>query len=79
MAVLLTRGKPPAGPPRDEMDRQGAAYEQVWMHEIQASLARKSTRGRPVILEKSGHMISDEAPEAIVEAVRSVVDTVRAH
>lgn len=71
--IVLTRGKLPP-----QMDPEEAAYEQIWIHEIQASLARLSTRGRQIILEKSGHRISDEAPEAILDAIRSVVDTVRA-
>ncbi len=71
--IVLTRGKiqSPAGD--TEMDRQGAAYEQVWMHELQPQLARLSTRGRQVIVEKSGHDMPDEAPEIILDAVREVV------
>jgi hypothetical protein len=75
---VLTRGKPPDHPPRDEIERQAAAYERLWMHEIQASLARLSTHGRQVILERSGHNISEAAPEAILNAVREVVAAVRA-
>jgi pimeloyl-ACP methyl ester carboxylesterase len=76
--IVLTRGKPPDHPPRDEIERQAAAYERLWMHEIQASLARLSTHGRQVILERSGHNISEAAPEAILNAVREVVAAVRA-
>jgi pimeloyl-ACP methyl ester carboxylesterase len=76
--IVLTRGKQPDGPPQNEIDRQGAVYEQVWRDEIQASLARLSTQGTQRILERSGHMIPEEAPEAIVDAVRTVVDAVRA-
>jgi pimeloyl-ACP methyl ester carboxylesterase len=73
--IVLTRGKvTPPGP--TEMDRQGAAYEQLWMHEIQPQLARLSTRGRQVIVTTSGHRIPDEAPEAVLKAVREVVNAV---
>jgi pimeloyl-ACP methyl ester carboxylesterase len=65
--IVLTRGKQP-----------DTGYERIWMHEIQASLAHLSTQGRQVILTTSGHMIPEEAPEAILEAVRSVVASVRA-
>lgn len=71
--IVLTRGKIQPRSSDSEMDRQGAAYEQIWMHEIQPQLARLSTRGRQVIVEKSGHRIPDEAPEVILDAVREVV------
>jgi pimeloyl-ACP methyl ester carboxylesterase len=75
--IVLTRGKPPDHPPVNEMDRQSAAYEQVWMHEIQPQLARLSTRGRQIIVTTSGHDIPDESPEAIIDAVQSIVVTLR--
>lgn len=76
--VVLTRGKvQPSSSPPTEMDRQGAAYEQIWMHEIQPKLARLSTRGRQVIVENSGHDIPDEAPQAVVSAVREVLNDLR--
>ena len=75
--IVLTRGKidTPANP--SEMDRQYAAYTQVWMHEIQPKLARLSSRGRQIIVEKSGHGIPDEAPETIVAAVREILDDIK--
>jgi pimeloyl-ACP methyl ester carboxylesterase len=76
--IVLTRGKVeplPANP--SAMDREGAAFEQIWMHEIQPQLARLSTQGRQVIVENSGHMIPDEAPDAVINAVREVVLQVR--
>jgi pimeloyl-ACP methyl ester carboxylesterase len=75
--IVLTRGKvqPPSGDA--EMDREGAAYEQVWMHELQPQLARLSTRGRQIIVAQSGHGIPDEAPAAVIDAVRDVVTTLR--
>lgn len=75
--IVLTRGKVslPANP--SEIDRQAAAYEQVWQQEIQPKLARLSTRGRQVIVRQSGHNIPEEAPEAIIAAVREVLLAVR--
>ena len=55
------------------MDRQGAAYEQAWMHEIQPKLVALSTRGRQLIVTNSGHGIPDDAPGTVVDAVREVV------
>jgi pimeloyl-ACP methyl ester carboxylesterase len=75
--IVLTRGRLPAVPHRTEMDRQHAEYERIWMHEIQPKLARLSTRGRQIIVEKSGHRIPDEAPEVIIAAVRDVLADIR--
>jgi pimeloyl-ACP methyl ester carboxylesterase len=70
--VVLTAGKPQ--PWHDaEMDRQAAAYQQIWIREMQAKLVNLSTRGRQIVLEKSDHGILTEAPEAVVAAVKEVV------
>lgn len=76
--IVLTRGKPFGRDPDPEMDKQVAAYYQIWVHEMQAGLARLSTRGRQVIVENSGHQIPEEAPAAVVGAVREVVASARA-
>jgi len=75
--IVLTRGRIPAPERPSEMDRQYAAYMEVWMHEIQPKLARLSTRGRQIILPNSGHGIPEEAPDAVVSAVAEVVAAVR--
>jgi pimeloyl-ACP methyl ester carboxylesterase len=49
----------------------------VRIYERQANLARLSTRGRQIILENSGHAIPFEAPEAVIDSVRAVVDEAR--
>ena len=41
---------------------------------LQAAHAAKSSRGKLIVAEKSGHMIPAEQPEIIVEAVREMVD-----
>jgi pimeloyl-ACP methyl ester carboxylesterase len=46
-------------------------------HEIQPKLARLSTRDRQVIVTESGHRIHEEAPQAVIAAVREVVAEVR--
>src|SRR5215813_6988275 len=76
--IVLTAGKPSLSDTGDpEMDKQAAAYHQLWMHELQAQLARLSARGRQIIVKNSGHGISDEAPEAVIDAVREVVTLAR--
>ncbi|MBP6869270.1 alpha/beta hydrolase [Candidatus Babeliales bacterium] len=46
----------------------------IW---LQADLATKSSRGKLIVAEKSGHMIPNEQPEIIVEAVREMVAEIR--
>ena len=53
------------------------AFREVWVHQLQADLARLSTRGRQNVVENSGHMIQFEAPDVVVDAVRDVVTAVR--
>ena len=57
--------------------KQAADYHQVWVHEMQAQLALLSTRGRQVVVEGSGHAIQYEAPNAVADAVRDVVNEIR--
>jgi hypothetical protein len=69
-----------AGRPQDfvdpELNRQAAAYQQVWIHEMQAGLARLSTRGREIVVENSNH--TNIPPDIVVNAIRDVVGNVRA-
>jgi pimeloyl-ACP methyl ester carboxylesterase len=76
--IVLTRGKVDIPPSPTEEDRAAAAYEMVWEHEIQPKLARLSTCGRQIIVANSGHEIHEQAPEAVINAVREVVEDVRA-
>ncbi|HEX5706176.1 MAG TPA: hypothetical protein VFX96_02700, partial [Pyrinomonadaceae bacterium] len=57
-------------------EEQLAARERVW-RELQEDWARRSTRGRLVVAERSGHYIQNDQPELVVEAVREVVWAVR--
>lgn len=75
--IVLTAGRPWRKTGNAEIDREGAAYQQVWIHEIQPKLTRLSTRGRQIVVANSGHGIPQEAPEAVVSAVREVVGQVR--
>jgi pimeloyl-ACP methyl ester carboxylesterase len=75
--IVLTRGKPFGEGGRTEMDREVAAYYQIWTHELQAQLAKLSSRGRQVIVANSGHGIPDEAPAAVIDAVREVITEIR--
>src|SRR5271165_3807353 len=70
--VVLTAGKywAPTG-----LEKEAAEYHEIWVHQLQASLARLSTRGRQVVAD--AHHDMAEAPDVVVAAVRQVVDQVR--
>jgi pimeloyl-ACP methyl ester carboxylesterase len=72
--VVLTAGRywAPHG-----FEREAAEYHEMWVHQLQASLVRLSTRGRQVIVD--AHHDMAESPESVVIAVREVVDEVRAN
>ncbi|TAK09293.1 MAG: alpha/beta hydrolase [Candidatus Manganitrophaceae bacterium] len=50
--------------------------EPIWQ-EQQAALARRSSRGRQIIAEKSGHRIIAQQPELVVEAIRDILSEFR--
>jgi len=60
-------------PPGSEMAKNWPAHMRNRVYGTQARLANLSTHGRQIILEHSGHEIPDEAPEAVIDAVREVL------
>jgi len=74
--IVLTAGK--YFTPRDPVSAQEvSAFHEVWVHQLQAGLARLSTRGKQVIVENSDHGIGFQAPDAVVNAVQEVVTQLR--
>jgi pimeloyl-ACP methyl ester carboxylesterase len=70
--VVLTAGRYWAPP---GLERQAADYHELWIHQLQTSLARLSTHGRQVVVDANHDM--DEAPDAVVTATRQVVEEVQ--
>jgi len=70
--IVLTAGRYWAPP---GLEKESADYHQVWVHQLQASLAQLSTRGRQEIVD--AHHDMDEAPDSVVTATRQVVEEVR--
>jgi hypothetical protein len=70
---VLTAGRYWAPP---GLEKEAAEYHDIWVHQLQASLARLSTRGRQVVVDANHDM--SEAPDAVVTAAHEVVDEVRA-
>ena len=72
--IVLTAGRYWAPP---GFEKEAAEYHDIWVHRLQASLTRLSTRGQQIVVD-AGHGMA-ESPESIVIAVRQVVDEVRAN
>jgi pimeloyl-ACP methyl ester carboxylesterase len=71
LVVLVSDpAKPPSPPPNWD---EGTAIKQRLNHELAAG----STKGRFQLVPGSRHMIQDDAPQVVVEAVRSVVEAAR--
>lgn len=77
--IVLTAGQSPSssgpGPQIPAADLQ--AFYSVWVNELQPDLARLSTRGERKIVAGSEHGIPMLRPDAVVDAIESVVRTVR--
>jgi pimeloyl-ACP methyl ester carboxylesterase len=75
--IVLARGQAETLPPQIAVTPEVAAeVERLW-RALQAELARRSTRGRLVVAERSGHYIQLDEPDLVVAAVREVVESVR--
>jgi pimeloyl-ACP methyl ester carboxylesterase len=72
--VVLTAGKP-----RDfgdaELNQEAAAYQQVWIHEIQPKLVGLSTHGRQIVVPNANH--GSIPQELILSSIHEVVMEVR--
>jgi pimeloyl-ACP methyl ester carboxylesterase len=55
-----------------------AELRALWVNGLQAELPRLSSKGRQTILENSGHGIMLEAPNAVVDGVRTIWNEARA-
>jgi hypothetical protein len=72
--IVLTAGQPYDF--RDpELNNQAAAYQQIWIHEMQAQLVRLSTRGRQIVVENSNH--GSIPADVVITGIRDVVTELR--
>jgi pimeloyl-ACP methyl ester carboxylesterase len=74
--IVLTAGNIDAGSP-DDTDTEKKAWIEQWKlgHD---KLAARSTRGESILVPDTGHNIQLERPQAVIDAIRKVVFTVRA-
>ena len=52
-------------------------FHETWVHQLQPALAQLSSQGRQIMVPNSDHGIPEQAPEAIINAIRSMVDQTR--
>jgi pimeloyl-ACP methyl ester carboxylesterase len=69
--IVLTQGRP------SSPSSAAPGVLRGWV-ELQRRFAERSRRGRQVLVPDSGHGIPEEAPAAVIDAVREIVATVRA-
>ncbi len=72
--IVLTRGKAESVPGMTEEETD--LTTQGWL-KLQAELAKRSSGGKQIIAEKSGHYIQFDQPELVIESIRQVVELTR--
>ena len=72
--TVLRHGQPMAMPGLSPEVNQ--ANEQTWQ-ELQAELAKLSSRGRLIVAEDSGHYVQLERPQLVIDAIGEVVASCR--
>jgi pimeloyl-ACP methyl ester carboxylesterase len=72
--VVLSHGR--MLPLPNASDELIARVHAAWL-ELQRELASRSSRGRLVIAERSGHNVQNDEPQLVIEAIREVVAAAR--
>jgi len=57
--------------------QQTDQFHETWVHQLQPALAHLSSQGRQIMVPNSDHGIPDQAPEAVIDGIRSIVDQTR--
>ena len=70
--VVLTRGLAPPDTPKEWGDH----WEKAWL-EMQRDMATWSSHGEQRTIGDAGHYIPNDDPDAVITAIRQVVDDVR--
>jgi pimeloyl-ACP methyl ester carboxylesterase len=65
-----------AGRPNPAFGEQAEAFQEFWIEQSR-ELATKSVDGTFVLVPESGHLLYEDAPDRVVEAVRQVLEHVR--
>ena len=70
--IVLTRSSATLNPNDYAVPALAPKFEQIRL-ELQQELARRSSRGKQIIAEKSGHNIHRDQPELVIDAIRQVL------
>ncbi len=65
--IVLSRGR------QEDSSEETNQTEQAW-RALQTDLVSRSTKGKQIIAEKSGHYINFDQPELVIDAVHQVVE-----
>lgn len=71
--VVLTRGSATLNPNDYAVPALASKFEEIRL-ELQKELVRRSSRGKQIIAEKSGHNIHRDQPELVIGAISRVVE-----
>ncbi len=71
--IVLTRGSATFNPNDYAVPSLAPKFEQIRL-ELQQELVRRSSRGRQIIAEKSGHNIHRDQPQLVIDAIREVIE-----
>jgi len=74
--IVLSHGQKVARQVPNITEEQAAGIEAAWL-ELQRELAARSSQGRLVIAQGSGHYVHVEEPERVIQAIREVVTAAR--
>jgi pimeloyl-ACP methyl ester carboxylesterase len=71
--IVLTRGSATFNPNDYAVPSVAPKFEQIRL-ELQKELVTRSSMGKQIIAEKSGHNIHRDQPELVVDAIREVIE-----
>jgi pimeloyl-ACP methyl ester carboxylesterase len=71
--LVLTRGSATLNPNDYAVPSLAPKFEQIRL-ELQQELVRRSSRGKQIIAEKSGHNIHRDQPDLVIDAIRQVFE-----
>lgn len=71
--IVLTRGSATFSPNDYAVPSLAPKFEEIRL-ELQKELVRRSSRGKQIMAEKSGHNIHRDQPQLVIDAIRQVVE-----
>jgi pimeloyl-ACP methyl ester carboxylesterase len=75
--IVIAHGKTDQSPGVNSAEDIALQADRIWLDEMK-KLATEASQGTYIVAEKSGHNIQLEQPDVIIDAIRTVVEQVRA-